>query len=322
MRQRRIKIDPADGEAVYHCVSRTVNGEFLFSERDREQLRWQIWAVADYLGMEVLTYTILSNHFHVLVRAPRKIPLPDSELLRRYERMYPRPTMYQTSRLEVIKAQLTSGGLEVEQWRQRQLRLMGDVSAYLKLVKQRFSIGFNKEHKRFGTLWSERFKSVLVEQGAALLTIAAYIDLNCVRAGLAIDPKDYRFCGYAEGVAGKEAARAGIALLYGETWSVASAQYRLLLFGTGSDPLSSNAAISEQAFQKVLREKGELTAFESIRCRIRFFSDSGIIGSKMFIEEAARHCGLERFRPPRVVSAIYELKNLYKFRGSRRRALQ
>ena len=303
-------------------MSRTVNGEFLFDEADHEHLRRQIWIVADYLGLQVLTYTILSNHFHVLVRVPQKTPLPDSELLLRYERMYPKPTKYQTARLDVIKAQLASHGPEAAQWRERQLRLMGDLSAYLKLVKQRFSIGYNKRHKRFGTLWSERFKSVLVEQGAALLTIAAYIDLNCLRAGLANDPKDYRFCGYAEAVAGNESARTGIASLYGETWTEASAQYRLLLFGTGSDPFSTKPTFSEEAFQKVLREKGELTAFQSMRCRIRFFSDSGIIGSKVFIETMARHCGLENYRPPRVIGAICELKNLYTLRGSRRTALQ
>lgn len=30
----------------------------------------------------------------------------------------------------------------------------------------------------------------------ALLTMAAYIDLNAVRAGIVADPKDYRYCGY------------------------------------------------------------------------------------------------------------------------------
>jgi hypothetical protein len=33
-------------------------------------------------------------------------------------------------------------------------------------------------------LWEERFKSVIVESGVAARTIAAYIDLNPVRAGM------------------------------------------------------------------------------------------------------------------------------------------
>ena len=72
----------------------------------------------------------------------------------------------------------------------------------MKTVKQRFSIWFSKSHQRYGTLWADRFKSVLVEgSGNPLQTMAAYIDLNPVRAGIVDDPKDYRFCGYAEAVA-------------------------------------------------------------------------------------------------------------------------
>jgi hypothetical protein len=47
-------------------------------------------------------------------------------------------------------------------------------------------------------LWAERFKSVLLEGGEALAAVAAYIELNPVRAGLCADRKDYRYCGYAE----------------------------------------------------------------------------------------------------------------------------
>jgi hypothetical protein len=52
-----------------------------------------------------------------------------------------------------------------------------------------------------GTLWEGRFKSVLVEgTGQTLSTMAAYIDLNPVRAGIVKDPADYRWSGYAEAV--------------------------------------------------------------------------------------------------------------------------
>ena len=75
-----------------------------------------------------------------------------------------------------------------------------------KELKERFSRRFNKTHGCKGTLWQDRFKSVLVEDGNALRTMAAYIDLNSVPAGLAKDPKDYRWSGYAEALAGSERA--------------------------------------------------------------------------------------------------------------------
>ena len=71
---------------------------------------------------------------------------------------------------------------------------MSDLSAYMKIVKQRFTQWFNKKHARRGTLWEDRFKSTLVEDGHAARVVAGYIDLNPVRAALVRDPKDYRWC--------------------------------------------------------------------------------------------------------------------------------
>jgi hypothetical protein len=80
---------------------------------------------------------------------------------------------------------------------------MHDGSLFMKLYEQKVTMYYNKKHQTFGTLWADRFKSQLVEDGGiALQTVAVYIDLNGVRARLAQDPKDYRFCGYAEAVAG------------------------------------------------------------------------------------------------------------------------
>jgi putative transposase len=293
VRGRRIKTAPEDGEAVYHCVSRTVNGERLFTELEREHLRRLIWLVADYCGVQVLTYAVLSNHFHVLVRVPKKEPIPDHELLRRFERMYPQPTTHQTAKLIVIKAQLEMNGPEADRWRRQQVDLMGDISSYLKLLKQRFSIGFNQRHNRFGTLWAERFKSTMIEPGPALRAVAAYIDLNCVRAGLADDPKEYRFCGYAEAVAGQGQAQLGISWVLGEPWSDAAPEYRVMLFGTGSEPRTTRRVIAQEDFERVAREGGELSLAVRLRCRIRYFTDSGILGSKAFVQSVADQCELK-----------------------------
>ena len=67
-----------------------------------------------------------------------------------------------------------------------QARLRGrmyDLSQYMKTLKQRYSQWYNRTASRRGTLWEQRFKSVVVEGSRnALLTMAAYIDLNAVRA--------------------------------------------------------------------------------------------------------------------------------------------
>ncbi|NJL18862.1 MAG: hypothetical protein HC901_00610 [Bdellovibrionaceae bacterium] len=63
-------------------------------------------------------------------------------------------------------------------------------------------------------------------------TLAAYIDLNPVRAGLVDDPAEYRWCGYAEAMAGVAEAREGLASAvfaqeYGlDSWRKVIARYR------------------------------------------------------------------------------------------------
>ncbi|PXA02798.1 transposase, partial [Coraliomargarita sinensis] len=180
-----------------------------------EILRKMIWQVADFCGVEVLTYCVMANHFHVLLRVPDASEVSDKELLRRYKVLYPKPTKYQTASIAVMEKDLLAGGGEAEAVRRKLLARMGDVSEYMKAVKQRFSVWYNRTHQRYGTLWAERFKSVLVEgRGNPLQTMAAYIDLNPVRAELVDDPKDYRFCGYAEAVAGNRLARKGLSLVW------------------------------------------------------------------------------------------------------------
>ena len=74
------------------------------------------------------------------MRVLQKTTPSDTELLRRYHLLHPKPTKYHQARIEVIEAQLVAGGPEGEEWRRRQLALMGDVSNFMKLLKQRFAI--------------------------------------------------------------------------------------------------------------------------------------------------------------------------------------
>jgi hypothetical protein len=68
--------------------------------------------------------------------------------------------------------------------------------------------------------------------------MAAYIDLNAVRAGIVEDPKAYRWCGYGEALGGGQLARKGLAVVtrsfgHGSDWRVVSRVYRKILFGAG-----------------------------------------------------------------------------------------
>lgn len=179
--------------------------------------------------------------------------------------------------------------------REKLLARMGDVSAFMKTLKQRFSTWFNKTHERYGPLWSDRFKSVLVEgKGNALQTMSAYIDLNPVRAGLVQDPKDYRFCGYAEAIAGRRSAIRGLKFvsvgLYDISNGEALQSYRQMLFGKGSAPVDRKASIERKRAAQVLeKEDGRLPITVLLRCRVRYFSEGAALGSAEFIRVHAEH---------------------------------
>ena len=79
---------------------------------------------------------------------------------------------------------------------------MHDLSEFMKGFMQRYTQWHNRAHQRSGHLWEDRFKSVIVEDGIAARTIAAYIDLNPVRAGMVADPAGYRWSSYGEAVGG------------------------------------------------------------------------------------------------------------------------
>jgi len=304
-----MKVDAESRQACYHCMTRTVNGERLFGDREKEVLRKMLWQVADFSGVEVLTYALMGNHFHVLVRVPQSEKVSDRELLRRWRVLYPKPTKYEAASFKVMEGTLAENGEEAEAIRKRLLARMGDVSEFMKTLKQRFTIWFNRTHDRFGTLWSERFKSVLVEgRGNPLQTMAAYIDLNAVRAGLVTDPKDYRFCGYAEAVSGRGKVREGLRGVWGD-YAGKGAEgdraddavlraHRRLMFATGWN----DESVGREAALKVLeKEDGMLPKAAVLRCRVRYFTDGAILGSREFVEQFVDvwQAQRERKRPPK-----------------------
>ena len=61
----------------------------------------------------------------------------------------------------------------------------------MQAVGRRYVRLFNDAQGRTGTLWEGRYKSTLIETERYLLACMAYIDLNPVRAGLAVHAADY-----------------------------------------------------------------------------------------------------------------------------------
>jgi REP element-mobilizing transposase RayT len=289
-----------------------VDRQIRLGDAEREQMVRLMRKYEAFGRLQVLTYCIMGNHLHILVAvdAPPAEVWSDAQLLEHLEACA-HPQLKEVSwRLNHFRD--IGAHDAADELRGSFLKRMWDVSFFMKGIKQEFTQWFNRRHERTGTLWESRFKSVMVEgKGAVLETMAAYIDLNPLRAGLVDDPKDYRWCGYAEAVAGGKLARMGLCEVVGVKpgeWRDGLAEYRKMVF-LGAEPrgVSETGAplrrgVSHQRIQEVLDKKGRLSLAQTLLCRIRYFSDAAVLGSREFVEsifEAHR----ERFGPNRQTGA-------------------
>lgn len=312
-KRRRFVFD--DRTSCYHLLSRVAGGDLLLGDIEKEAFRKLMRRMERHSGLEILTFAILGNHFHLLVRVPKREDFlkkflkgdreeREARLFEHLKLLYSRAYLAQLSgELKLMKKQ----GMDelYDKTIKGYLDRLCSVKHFMKELKERFSRWFNKRHGRRGTLWQERYRSILVEDGEALRTMAAYIDLNPLRAGLVEDPKDYRWCGYAEAVAGSKRARVGLCRVTEaplDSWTkVAGTRYLRLLLSTGMERFSDKAVKQEdgntvrqrvqtkpgfdrKAALKKLKEGGPLTQAGLLRCKVKYFSDGMALGSKEFVE--------------------------------------
>jgi hypothetical protein len=174
---------------------------------------------------------------------------------------------------------------------------MGDVSPFMKLLKQCYSISYNRRHARTGTLWEGRYVSLLVEgESRALSAVAAYIDLNPVRAGIVKDPAEYRWSGYGEACGGSASARQGILALQSSgrpaqkaDVAKAMAAYRASLYTQGEERRDEAGRLRRVGFspeeaREVIERGGRMPLPDLLRCRVRYFRDGLAFGSRAFVE--------------------------------------
>ena len=319
MRQSRLKA-PANSyadTAYYHCVSRVVNREFVFGDAEKEEFVRLMRVYERFCGVRVVTYCVMSNHFHLLVGVPKRPETMPSkaELVKTVKKAL---GDLEAQRLEWMLGQAAKSKSKTweQEVREKYLRRMWDVSLFMKTLKQRFTQWFNKMHKRKGTLWEERFRSVLVQSaGEPLRAMAAYIDLNPIRAEMVDDPKDYRWSGYGAAMEGDQQALEGLRELERvEDAGVGAAlvarrqkerrrmtraernlatleKHRTLLYGRGEERgVDKNGRALKKGFsreqaRKVVAKGGRLPASTYLRCRVRYFTDGAVVGSQGFVNE-------------------------------------
>ena len=281
-----------EGVAYYHCVSRVVNKDLIFFDHEMHCFRKIMRKLEAFTGVGVITYAIMANHFHLLLKVDDSKVVSDEEVLRRVTNFY--GTEHAQKLRTDYDSAITHGNLLratelIDQYRHR----MNNLSQFMKELKQNFSVAYNSSHNRRGTLWEERFTSMLIEGEAKTLAMtAAYIELNPVRAGLVTDPKDYLFSGYGEACAGKSQAQKGLHTIMNalgiqsrKTWE--AEEYRRFLFSQGI--IYQKGGTSSPNFirlaEQVLEHNEMLSMNELLYCHVHHFIAGVAMGSREFLDK-------------------------------------
>ena len=73
-----MKGEPEAEAAYYHWISRIVDRRFVLDASHKEVFVRFMRGYETYCGVQIITFCVMSNHFHVLRRVPRR---PTSDLL-------------------------------------------------------------------------------------------------------------------------------------------------------------------------------------------------------------------------------------------------
>ena len=244
----------------------------------------------------------------------------DEDIQKRYEEFYGDDAMFAAGWIPSLREKLSS------------------LSEFVREIKVGFARFYNKRHNRRGYFWGDRFKSVIVEKGETLINCLAYIDLNPLRAGLVKRPEEYRWnsLGYHIQTDNKDdflSLNLGLKEFGFVDTKERLKRYRRYVYEAGAikrpdkmqapeeyAPLSQvnstrqGKVIGDKILEKERKRAFELSRSDRFRHRTRYFTDSGIIGSKEFVSE-----NYQRFKnifsskhekKPKAIKGLYGIYSL------------
>ena len=184
-------IDPVN-DGTYHLHTRCVRRAWLcgvdpYSGRSYEHrklwLEQRILKLAEAFSISVLSYAIMSNHFHVVARSRRQDPYQwsDEEVVERWDMA---SFSKNIKRREREKAAALNDPQRLEVLRAR----LGDLSWFMRYINEPLARMANKEDQCTGRFTESRFSSSALLDDRATLSAMVYVDLNPVRAGITDSP--------------------------------------------------------------------------------------------------------------------------------------
>jgi REP element-mobilizing transposase RayT len=256
---------------------------------------------------EILGFCLMGNHFHLLVKMIPEHRFTDEEIQQRFEAFYGESRAFSKGQIPYFRQKLSS------------------LSEFMREIKVGFARYYNRRHNRRGYFWGDRFKSVIVDKGETLVNCLAYIDLNPLRAGMVDRPEEYRWnsLGYHLQTENKDqflSTDFGLKEFNVKSQKERIRRYRRYVYEAGaiSRPEKSQAkVIDDKVIAKERKKEFEISRINRFRYRTRYFTDSGIIGSKEFVAENYQRfkhlfCSKREKKPKPIkgLDGMYSLKRL------------
>jgi hypothetical protein len=217
----------------------------------------------------------MGNHFHILVRMFPEHKLSDEDIKRRYVGFYGDERVFADGLLSSLREKLSN------------------LSEFVREIKVGFARYYNKRHNRRGYFWGDRFKSVIVDKGETLINCLAYIDLNPLRAGIVNRPEEYRWNSLGYHMQTKNSVNFlstdfGLKEFNVKSRKERIRRYRRYVYEAGAVNRSEKGTTKVIADNVIIKERNrefELSRSDRFRYRTRYFTDSGVIGSKEFVSK-------------------------------------
>ena len=296
-----------DETTVYHVMSRTALDGFPLGDVEKDFMLDLIRRYSVLYLVEILGVCIMGNHFHILVKTLPEYKFSDEELSKRFVGFYGDERIFADGIIPSLREKLSS------------------LSEFVREIKVGFARYYNRRHNRRGYFWGDRFKSVIVEKGETLINCLAYIDLNPLRAGLVERPEQYRWnsLGYHVQTNNQDnflSTDFGLKEFNVKNKKERIRRYRRYVYEAGSlhrPEKGSAKVIEDKVLEKERSREFELSRTDRFRYRTRYFTDSGIIGSKEFV--SINYLRFKHFfyskhakkpRPIKGLDGMYSLKRL------------
>ena len=203
---RENSIDPTKIQII-HVWNRCVRRAFLCGqdpltgknfEHRREWARERLEHLAALFAVDCITFAIMSNHTHQILRSRPDVAAlwDDREVATRWLRISPKrdddgnpkpPSeseinmlVNDTNRLATIRTRLS------------------DVSWWMRYFSHHMAVRSNTEDEVRGHFWEARFSSKVLQSSGSVLACMVYVDLNPIRAQMAMTPEESEFTGAKE----------------------------------------------------------------------------------------------------------------------------